>query len=398
MTRNIKIKAGIIVVVILVCIYGIIGLPKSKNELVANWKKNIHLGLDLSGGTQLVMEVQLQDAFKAFADNTIDRMKDEFKKDNIDFSDINRNDPQTLADADKIEIDIKGVPVAKSSAFRSTVNDTFPEWVLIALNSSDYRLTMKPTEALKLKQDTMTQTMGTIERKINGLGLAESSVQPTGRSDAEADLLVQLPGVDDPAHVKQLLQTQAVLEWAEVKDGPFGSREEALSKHGGILPLNTKLVPTVLRGGQQSWYLVSRTPIVRGTDIRDAHASQGELNRWETNFVLTQDAAKKFERYTEANIGNRAAIVAWPGDQRPHHSEPYQRHRPHHRRCQSGRSSRSGFEPPCGIAPCQRSLLRRAHGRAIAGRRFHPRGPSGRPGRSGGGSSIHAVLLPPLRH
>jgi preprotein translocase subunit SecD len=309
MTRNIKIKAGIIVVVILACIYGIIGLPKSKDELVTNWKKNIHLGLDLSGGTQLVMEVQLQDAFKAFADNTIERMKEEFKKDNIDFSDITRNDPQALADADKIEVDVKGVPVTKSSAFRSTVNDQFQEWVLTALNSSDYKLTMKPTESLKLKQDTMTQTMATIERKINGLGLAESSVQPTGRSDAEADLLVQLPGVDDPAHVKQILQTQAVLEWDEVKDGPFASREEALSKHGGILPLNTKLVPTVLRGGQQSWYLVSRSAIVHGTDIRDAHASQGELNRWETNFVLTQDAAKKFENYTQNNIGNRAAIV-----------------------------------------------------------------------------------------
>jgi preprotein translocase subunit SecD len=309
MTRNIKIKAGIIVLVILVCIYGIIGVPKSKGELIANWKKNIHLGLDLSGGTQLVMEVQLQDAFKAFADNTIDRMKEEFKKDNLDFSEITRNDPQTLQDADKIEIDVKGVPVPKSAAFRSTVNEQFQEWILTPLNSSDYRLTMKPTEALKLKQDTMTQTMGTIERKINGLGLAESSVQPTGRSDAEADLLVQLPGVDDPAHVKQLLQTQAVLEWDEVKDGPFASREEALSKHGGILPLNTKLVPTVLRGGQQSWYLVSRSPVIRGTEIRDAHAAQGELNRWETNFVLTQDAAKRFERYTESNIGNRAAIV-----------------------------------------------------------------------------------------
>jgi preprotein translocase subunit SecD len=49
--------------------------------------------------------------------------------------------------------------------------------------------------------------------------------------------------------------------------------------------------------------------VIRGTEIRDAHAAQGELNRWETNFVLTQDAAKRFERYTEANIGNRAAIV-----------------------------------------------------------------------------------------
>jgi preprotein translocase subunit SecD len=75
------------------------------------------------------------------------------------------------------------------------------------------------------------------------------------------------------------------------------------------LPLNTKLVPTLPRQGQQAWWLVSRTAVVRGTDIRDASAAQGEALRWETNFVLTQDAAKRFARYTESNIGNRAAIV-----------------------------------------------------------------------------------------
>ena len=309
MKRNLQFKALFIVAVVLICIYGIIGIPKSKDDLLANWKKNIHLGLDLSGGTQLVMQVQLQDAFKAAADATIQRLQEELKKDNLDYASITDNEPKSLEDADKIQIDIKGVPLAKGSAFRTVINDQFGEWVLTAVNATDYRLNIKPTEALKLKQDTMTQTMGTIERKINALGLTESSVQPTGRSDAEAELLVQLPGVDDPAHVKQLLQTQAVLEWDEVKDGPFGSREEALAKHGGILPLNTKLVPSLPRGGQQSWYLISRIPIVRGTDIRDAHATQGELNRWETNFVLTQEAAKRFERYTEANIGNRAAIV-----------------------------------------------------------------------------------------
>ena len=60
MKRNLKIKAVIIVAVILVCIYGVIGMPKSKDELIANWKKNIHLGLDLKGGTHLVMQVQLR--------------------------------------------------------------------------------------------------------------------------------------------------------------------------------------------------------------------------------------------------------------------------------------------------------------------------------------------------
>lgn len=310
MTSNTKIRFAIIIAVILVCIYGVIGIPKSKDELVANWNKNIHLGLDLSGGTQLVMQVQLQDAFKAAADNVIEALREELQKDNITPSgDITRNDPMTLQDADKIEIDVKGVPSDKSTAFRNIINDQFGQWVPTALNSTDYKLTMKPSDALKLKQDTMSQTTATIERKINALGLAESSVQPTGRSDAEAELLIQLPGVDDPAHVKQILQTQAQLEWDKVLDGPFGSRDEALSKHGGILPLNSKLVPTALSGGQQSWYLVSRIPVVRGTDIRDASAAAGEMNRWETNFVLTQQAAKKFAAYTEANIGNRAAIV-----------------------------------------------------------------------------------------
>jgi preprotein translocase subunit SecD len=310
MTSNTKIRIGIIVAVILVCLYGVIGIPKSKDELLANWHKNIHLGLDLSGGTQLVMQVQLQDAFKASAETTMDALKQELLKDGITPSgDITRNDPTTLEDADKIEIDIKGIPSDKSSRFRSIVNDQFQAWTPTAVNSSDYKLTMKPTDAQKLKADTMSQTTATIERKINALGLTESSVQPTGRSDAEAELLIQLPGVDDSAHIKQLLQTQAQLEWDQVIDGPFGSREEALSKKGGILPLNTKLVPTALRGGQQSWYLVSRSPVVRGTDIRDASAAAGELNRWETNFVLTQQAAKKFGNYTEANIGQRAAIV-----------------------------------------------------------------------------------------
>src|SRR6267154_1272019 len=131
MKRHIKIKAGIIVAIILICIYGIIGLPKSKDELIANWKKNIHLGLDLSGGTQLVMAVQLQDAFKAFADTTIERLKEELKKDNIDYVSMDRNDPNKLEDADKIQVDIKGVPVGKGSAFRSVISDRLPEWTLL---------------------------------------------------------------------------------------------------------------------------------------------------------------------------------------------------------------------------------------------------------------------------
>ena len=67
-------------------------------------------------------------------------------------------------------------------------------------------------------------------------------MQQYGQAGADYEILVQLPGVDDPARVKEIIGTAAVLEIDEVKDGPFPSREAALAQHGGILPLNTKLV------------------------------------------------------------------------------------------------------------------------------------------------------------
>ncbi len=268
MKRNLKIKAAVIIAVVLICLYGVIGIPKSGADIAKNFENNIKLGLDLKGGTQLVMQVQLQDAFKAVADGVIERMKDELRKANIEPGEITRNEPNRVEDADKIEVDIKGIPATRAGDFRRLVTDTFTDWNLnpVAGSSTDYRMTVKPTAALQIRHDTMQQTMLTIERKINGLGLAETSVQPTGRDENEAELLVQLPGVDDPARVKDILKTQAVLEWDEVKDGPFTSREDGLAKHGGVLPLNTKLVPSVSHGGPQEWWLVSRIPVVRGTD------------------------------------------------------------------------------------------------------------------------------------
>ncbi len=312
MKRNLRFKFIFILVVILVCIYGIIGLPRSKNELVANWNKNIHLGLDLRGGTYLVVRVEQQDAFNAQASTDAERLKQAAAKAGVTFADVTVDEAKSLADATKAAIAIKGVPPTQAGTFRSLINDQFQQWLLTPVNGTDYRLTMKPSDALAFWQNVLAQTKNTLDKKINALGLSEATVQQR-REDADSELLVQLPDVDDPGRVKQILQTAAKLEWYDVKGGPYTSRDDALAQNGGVLPAGTKLIgsPSTdasMRSG--GVYLVTSSPIVRGQDIRDAREQQGQMSgAWNTNFVISQDAAKRFSAYTSSHIGQRAAIV-----------------------------------------------------------------------------------------
>lgn len=307
MDRSLWIKFGSIVGITLVCLYGIIGLPTSKEQLVENFNKNIRLGLDLKGGSQLVLQVQVQDAFKAEADQVIDRLKNLLQDRSIEYSSFDRNEPANIDDASKIQIDGKGIPINKAGDFRSIVTDNFPDWSLAA-SGTDYRLTMKPTAALEFRKKTVGTAIRTIESRIDGLGLAEASVQQRGAAETEPEILVQMPGVDDPARIKQILQTAALLELYEVQEGPFPSRDAALNQFNGILPPGTKLVKG--QGAQESYFLLKRTPVITGRDLKDARPSQDNMSgQWETNFVLSQEAAKRFERFTEANINKRLAIV-----------------------------------------------------------------------------------------
>jgi preprotein translocase subunit SecD len=96
-----------------------------------------------------------------------------------------------------------------------------------------------------------------------------------------------------------------------VKDGPYSSEAEARSRHGGVLPVNTRLMKEVPRGQQsgESWYLVTRTPVLNGRDLRNARAGQDEFRKWETSFSLSPDGGRRFGRFTGDNVGNRLGVA-----------------------------------------------------------------------------------------
>jgi preprotein translocase subunit SecD len=309
MQRHLTTKTIVIVATILLCLYGIFGIPRSKADWLGNPRKNIKLGLDLKGGSYLVLQVQVQDAIKGEAQRNIDSMKQELRKRGVDFSNIDRNDPNTIADADSIAITAQGVPATKSSEFRSIMTERYSQWIVTPVDATTYKLTMKPSDLLDLKRQAVSQSIQTIENRVNALGLTEPSVTQYGRSDSEFEILVQLPDIDDPARVKELIGTVAQLEIDEVKEGPFPSQDAILSQKGGVLPLNTKMAFWPRGGDKGEWYLVSRNPVVVGQDLRNARPSQDENRRWEASFSLSQDGAQRFERFTSANIGNKLAVL-----------------------------------------------------------------------------------------
>jgi preprotein translocase subunit SecD len=289
-----KLKVLSIFAVMLISIYFIIGFPRSRNELERNLRNNIRLGADLRGGSHLTLQIHLQDAFNAEAQELAARLRSGGLGGTIAVEEAT-----SLSKADRVAIRVTG----------ASVSERVPGWVTKEIGPSEYRLSLEPAEVVRLRQDVVSQTLRVIERKTNELGLTEATQQIAG-APGDAEILVEMPGIDDTARIKRLLGTAAVLEWLDVKDGPFPSCEAALAARGGVLPLNTQLVAGALSENRNiGCYLLSRNPVIRGADIRNAQPGQGASGGWVTTFVLSQDAARRFERYTAANINNRAAIV-----------------------------------------------------------------------------------------
>jgi protein-export membrane protein SecD len=316
MNPNLKWKALFILAVILLCIYGLIGLPTfptSVAQVRDNFSKQIKLGLDLQGGTHLVLQVQVQEAIAQETDQMVDRLTKQLRDKSIRYDEIRR--------VDDTHILVRNVDSAQASVFRDFVQQQYGslwESAPAAGETSGYLLTLRPSAIAQIQENTMSQSLETIDRRINALGLTEPTIQRRGRNDNE--ILVQLPGEGDPSRAKAVIQAGGQLELRLVEDPrSYSSQSEALSAHGGILPPGTELMPgrseTRSASGApeqgEVWYLVSRAPIVTGRDLRNATESRNTNNpgQWQVNFVLSSEAARRFGPFTETNKGKQLAIV-----------------------------------------------------------------------------------------
>jgi preprotein translocase subunit SecD len=312
MNSQLRWKFIFILIVILLCIYGLIGLPDFPTSLQTvknNFADRIKLGLDLKGGSHLVLQVQVQEAIGLQCDQTVDQLTKQLRDRSIIAGEIRR--------VDDTHILVRDVAPASASSFRDLVNAQFTNWNIApaAGENSGYLLTMKQSVVSDIQHQTMDQSLETVERRINALGLTEPTIAFTGRSDDE--ILVQLPGEGDPTRAKAVIQAGGQLELTAVDDPQaYPSEAAALGGHGGVLPPGTQLLPgksTVPLGQTpaQVWYLVDRLPIITGQDLRSANPSPSTNfpGQYQVNFVLSTAAAARFGPFTESHIGKQMAIV-----------------------------------------------------------------------------------------
>lgn len=313
MTKNLGWKLVLIFGTLIVFLFGIFGIPSglSGSALSEAIQKRINLGLDLRGGTHLILQVQVNDAVNADSDRAVERLKDRLRARKINGADVTKPDPANHPD----QIVITGVPPENSSDLRAIVTDQLPEYNLASGTSNTWTMTMKPPQLADLKNRAVQQAIETIRNRIDKLGISEPIIQEHGLGQYQ--ILVELPGVDDPARVKEIMQSTAMLEIRQALNNgaPYSSQDAALQANGGVLPPNSVLLPGKSIGANDTsendvYYLITRTSAVAGHDLREARVSRNsQTNMPEVEFFLTAEGGRRFSDFTGAHVGDYLAVV-----------------------------------------------------------------------------------------
>ena len=309
MKKNLNNRIALIIAVLVVCVYGIFGLPKglSGTALEEALGKRIHLGLDLSGGAHLILQVVVSEAVSAETQNTAAKIQQELKTANLTFAQI-YPDP-----AKPQVIHVEGTTQAQANTVRTTLDTKYSNEYDLTGGGADntFTLTLKPTAEAALKQQTVEQTIETIRERVDSLGVSEPVIQKYGLGDNQ--ILVELPGIEDLDRVKAIINTTARLEIHAVVGGPYKDEAEATASLGATVPPEDVLLHgsgnLATGSDSDSVYVLQRNYIVGGQDFRSADPGTDQTGRRNVRFTLTNAAGDKFYDYTSQNVGKSMAVV-----------------------------------------------------------------------------------------
>jgi len=304
MIKSIPLRAAIAAVICLAALFCL--TPSLTSELPPFWKKmvdKIPLGLDLQGGTHLVLEVDTAKAVESFLDQTASGLKETLMENRVRFRFIER-----AAKANTVTFEL---PDASSrAAFEKTLKDRFLD---LDIASSEIRegrevvsLKLKERRAEEIKKQAVEQSVETIRNRVDQFGITEPEIIPEGNDR----IVIQLPGIKDPARAKSLIGRTALLEFKLVDEEH--SVDEALRgkiPEGDTLAYESRVDRDSGRRNSSAILLKSKT-LLTGSSLESAKVQMGDrFGGIHVSIKFNAQGARDFERITGENVGKRLAIV-----------------------------------------------------------------------------------------
>ena len=294
MTRGIAWKIVLIVGVLIAFTLPII--PTKNNP------EPIRRGLDLKGGTHLVMRVNVGDATRLEVDQAMEAIKTQSTKNNLPIPTVRRVNDSTF-----LVIPPAGVSTAD---YEKIAKDYVPSFDLSRTAEGAMQFKMKPSALATLERDTIEHSVETIRNRVDALGVTEPLIAP----ESGNRIVIQLPGVDDPARVKEIIKTTAQLQFRLVEGEPSSDPKTIMQSVAPNMQNEVDVLPgtredALGRAAGVEYYAVRKIVPVTGTDLKDARVQKGRLGEPTVGFSLTPDGGRKFGELTGANVKKRLAIV-----------------------------------------------------------------------------------------
>lgn len=291
-----------------------------------NLENNINLGLDLKGGSYLVMKVKVEQALAEMTKNDALAAQNAAREAGLTVAD----EPRVTADAASrtYQFGLDLPDASKIGDVRAAVQKKIDlsYWQEnVSGNSISWTLPVAAQQALG--KGFVEQTERIINSRINELGVAEPTLQRHGAEDSHR-MLLQMPGVQDPERVKNILAGESKLELVHVvgvqPNAPdyqlFNSEQEAIQAFGGKVPSNRRIVPYTERDARPTnqnqpapkrFAIIEYPNVIDGSELRSANAvSQSQRdNEYQIAFGLKPNGAQRFGAWTGANIGKYLGVL-----------------------------------------------------------------------------------------
>jgi preprotein translocase subunit SecD len=337
--KNLLQRSIVIAIVSLTALYIVIGPHGRRPHLrdltlsgiKANLRDNIHLGLDLKGGSHLVMRVKTEDFLKRLTEDSATAAQTAAKDAGFEVKDAHADTTPgnyrvilEVADASKAkdarDAVEKKVDLGDRTGWSGSISGATITWTLSGAQQS--ALATQATE----------QAYKIIDSRINAIGVAEPTLQYHGGQNSH-QILLQMPGIQDPERVKQLLAGQSHLELVHVISPAspvpaqtYATREEAIASlnSGGNIPANRRVLPYLERTElaananqtnpntpqPKKWVVVESPAIIDGSELRNANAIQASAGAddYQIQFSLKKNGADKFGAWTGSNINEYMGV------------------------------------------------------------------------------------------